>query len=183
MGHNRKSATVLRKLSKTFLQWLWPVSAALFPPVFLLTMFIRLFPCICAHAIMPIEAIPDEMYGSFQIAYLLSAMPAGAQSRHADCRWFRRIYAYARHESVLYACGRIWYADKLSSNYLSIFLRKHANMTFNDPLIHKCSADKSIQTIVEQTGYRDCTHFVKSFKRVVGVTPMQYSNSKKGSEK
>lgn len=56
-------------------------------------------------------------------------------------------------------------------------------MTFNDPLIHKCSADKSIQTIVEQTGYRDCTHFVKSFKRVVGVTPMQYSNSKKGSEK
>ena len=75
----------------------------------------------------------------------------------------------------------------ISPNYLSVLLRKHADTTFTDLIIRKRiqlakkllrETAKPIQQIVEETGYRDYTHFNKSFKKMVGITPVQYRKNK-----
>lgn len=71
----------------------------------------------------------------------------------------------------------------LSSNYLSILIKKETGLTFSELLIQKrialakkmlAETNLPIQDIMEQVGYKDYSCFIKLFKRHTGYTPYAY---------
>lgn len=71
----------------------------------------------------------------------------------------------------------------LSSNYLSILIKKETGLTFSELLIQKrigrskkmlTETNLPIQDIMEQVGYKDYSCFIKLFKKHTGYTPYAY---------
>lgn len=71
----------------------------------------------------------------------------------------------------------------LTSQYLSILIKKETGGTFSELVIRKritlakkllVETDKPIQTIMEEVGYRDYSCFIRLFKKHVGCTPYAY---------
>ena len=71
----------------------------------------------------------------------------------------------------------------ISSNYLSILLKRETGSTFTEHIISKritlakqllAQTDTPIQDIVEQVGYKEYSCFIKLFKKHTGMTPYIY---------
>lgn len=74
----------------------------------------------------------------------------------------------------------------INPSYASQLFKKELNMTFTEYLTkmrisYACKLldrmDMSIDAVAEKSGYNDYFYFIKSFKKVVGVTPRQYRES------
>lgn len=71
----------------------------------------------------------------------------------------------------------------LSTSYLSRIFKEHTQMTLTEALqqirVQKaceylCSTSLSVQSIAEAVGYDDVTHFIRVFKKLKQMTPLQY---------
>ena len=75
----------------------------------------------------------------------------------------------------------------LSGPYLSKYIRNKSGMTFQEAVrrvrLKKAASalaktGQSVETIAESVGYESVEHFSRLFKRVYGMTPVQYRNQK-----
>ncbi|MCM1187105.1 MAG: 2-isopropylmalate synthase [Lachnoclostridium sp.] len=75
----------------------------------------------------------------------------------------------------------------LSKPYLSKYIREKAGMTFQEAVKQErmkraCTllkeTTKSVETVAENVGYENVEHFNRLFKKMYGMTPMQYRKGK-----
>jgi YesN/AraC family two-component response regulator len=76
--------------------------------------------------------------------------------------------------------------------YLCHLFKEMTGTTFKNYLIQRrvsyakdmlCYTNKDIAEIVAETGFGSVNHFIRAFKKTVGITPHQYrKNSRKGTE-
>ncbi len=71
----------------------------------------------------------------------------------------------------------------MSSNYVSIFIKKHAGISIKQYVIHTKinmaerllkQTDLTISEIAKKTGFVDSSHFNKIFKKYSGINPSEY---------
>jgi len=75
----------------------------------------------------------------------------------------------------------------VSSSHLSYLYRKHLDISFKQLLLNmrihrskeylKDSSTKPVTWISNEVGFHDLSHFEKTFKRIVGVSPLYYRNN------
>lgn len=71
----------------------------------------------------------------------------------------------------------------LSPPYLSAYIKKHAGLSFSQILRgirmeHAClllqNETRKVDDVCESVGYKDTTQFIRTFKKIYGLTPKQY---------
>lgn len=100
---------------------------------------------------------------------------------------FQRILQYIdegyTHNLMLSDLSKHFY---LTTNYLSILIKRETGMTFSELLIQKrierakqllLETDYPIQDIMEQVGYRDYSSFIKLFQKHTACTPYAFRKS------
>src|SRR5699024_6353852 len=81
-----------------------------------------------------------------------------------------------------------WLAQKLniSTTHLSSLFKRHTGQTVHQYIIEKTMEEVAfdlrytnapIHVIREKYGYENSSHFIRLFKRVKGVTPLQYQQA------
>ena len=70
---------------------------------------------------------------------------------------------YLRHFQSMCKCSPTQYL-------LRIRLEKAAALLHNEPFI-------SVTTVAQECGFFDCSHFIKNFRKIYGMTPLQYKTS------
>ncbi len=95
-----------------------------------------------------------------------------------------------RHLKTIESVKEIADAIHVSPSYLSTLFRKHVGV----PLVYylqslKMSIAKqmieegySVNDACRETGYTDCSYFIRIFKRHLGMTPLQYRNAFRAAE-
>lgn len=106
-----------------------------------------------------------------------------SQNSSSGITYIPHILNYIRQNFADASVEELASRFSLSSSYISRIFKEHTQMTLTEALrqirIQKaceylCSTSLSVQSIAEAVGYDDVTHFIRVFKSLKQITPLQY---------
>lgn len=106
-----------------------------------------------------------------------------SQNNSSGIAYIPHILNYIRQNFADTSVEELASYFSLSSSYLSRIFKEHTQVTLTEALrqirIQKaseylCNTSLSVQSIAEAVGYDDVTHFIRMFKKLKQMTPLQY---------
>lgn len=152
------------------------------------------------QAITNLLDIPVRLAGGYGFSRLEDLSDSFEEAKRAfQCHDFRTIHQLSESDDIRRIEDMITYVSRhfteevsldvlarrffLSREHISRRLKQELGMTFSDYLTHLrveqakiwlCETDGNMFTISTKLGYQDEKYFSKLFKRMIGVTPMEY---------